>query len=152
MQKNTYTRGLIAIALLGGGIDLLAKWFILERLSLPEGRFGSFFFSIGLHKNPGIAFDIPVPFFILLPLSVFLLIGLWYTTRRYSNQPWLKAGTFTIIIGAVGNLIDRIWHGFTTDYLIFFDRSAINLSDVLIVLGVIVLFKAQKSKPSTTKG
>jgi len=36
-------------------------------------------------------------------------------------------------------LIDRFVNGFTTDYIIIFSRSVINLSDVLIVAGIIAL-------------
>jgi lipoprotein signal peptidase len=53
-----------------------------------------------------------------------------------------------IVAGALGNLFDRWLNGFTTDYIILFRTSAINLSDVLIVVGMLAFLWYHKGNPS----
>jgi signal peptidase II len=59
--------------------------------------------------------------------------------KNVKAHPKIAFSSALILIGAVGNVFDRIFYGFTVDYLIFFGRSALNLSDLLIVLGVVLL-------------
>ena len=71
-----------------------------------------------------------------------VLIGLGLAHAAYKNwkqHPNITVATLMILIGALGNLYDRIVYGFTVDYIILFERSAINLSDIVIVTGVFFL-------------
>ena len=52
-----------------------------------------------------------------------------------------------VIIGALGNIFDRLTYGFTIDYIIILNRLAINLSDIIIIIGVLGLLTiSQKGK------
>jgi len=52
-----------------------------------------------------------------------------------------------IIVGAVSNLIDRLYFGFVVDFISFFDYSIFNLSDAHIVCGVgLILIWELKNK------
>ena len=62
-----------------------------------------------------------------------------FAKQQYIKNPKVSAVAVMVIIGALGNAIDRIINGFTTDYLILFRLSAINLSDILILTGVTFL-------------
>ncbi|PIR47424.1 hypothetical protein COV06_03120 [Candidatus Uhrbacteria bacterium CG10_big_fil_rev_8_21_14_0_10_50_16] len=102
-----------------------------------------------LHKNLGVVANTPIPLLLVIPLSVVILIGcsMWLS-RIWSHQPSLAISLVLLIGGAFGNLVDRVVHGFTTDYLLLFSRSIINLSDVLIVLGILgILFATNKTSP-----
>ncbi len=106
--------------------------------------------DLALHRNPGIAFDIPVPLSIVLPLTLIISLGfarLAYQ-RRYSNTDQALAA-IAAVIGALGNGLDRLVNGFTTDYIILFRTSAINLSDVLILVGIVGVLWYDKHNPST---
>ncbi len=93
-----------------------------------------------VHKNFGLAFDLPfrLEFVIAMTIliGVFLIRTAWKTR---SSRPDIAFSCLVIILGALGNFYDRIAYGFAVDYIVFFGRSAINFSDVIIVLGVVAL-------------
>lgn len=103
--------------------------------------------GFALHKNPGIVFDIPVPLVILAPLSL-VIIGVFAFIGGRSHQSLARVGAYVAILGAANNLIDRLVNGFTTDYIILFGTSAINLSDILIVIGTLLLIRYTQHNPS----
>lgn len=109
------------------------------------------FLSLALHRNPGIAFDIPIPLSVVLPITLIICgVFSWLVYKRWASNTPQALAAFAAVIGAVGNGIDRLLNGFTTDYLIFFKTSAINLSDVLILLGIIGVIWYDKRIPSQT--
>jgi lipoprotein signal peptidase len=131
-QAFTILAGLIAL------LDAALKAYAIKRLPSTGSR--DRFIDFILHKNPGIAFDIPVPFWIIGPLTVAVCTWLvWTAYKHWNTQKEVSTAANIVIIGALGNLIDRFVNGFTTDYIIIFSRSVINLSDVLIVAGIIAL-------------
>ncbi|MEK9130872.1 MAG: signal peptidase II [Patescibacteria group bacterium] len=95
------------------------------------------FFS--LHKNYGIAFDLPVPSWIVIPLTLGIIIAATFALWHHRLNLKLSAALIFIILGGLSNLIDRLVYGFTVDYIILFGRSAINLSDLMIVGGVLLV-------------
>lgn len=108
--------------------------------------------AFALHKNPGIAFDIPLPLIVILPLT--LVIGLIFG-GSFGVKAW-KAGKFaealacvSICLGALGNFFDRLINNFTTDYLILFRTSAINISDLMILAGMAAFLWYHKAIPSS---
>lgn len=92
-------------------------------------------FSISYFANPGIAFSIPLPQTLTLIITGTLIIG-FSTLFIQTNNPSLKIALATTILGASSNFIDRLLTGYTTDYFIFFTRSAINIADILIMIGI----------------
>lgn len=137
--------------LLTAAIDAYGKFWAISvgstRTSTLQDGFS--FFEFGLHKNPGIAFDIPIPFIVIFPLTV-LICGFFahFAYLSLTRSPEASLGATAVVIGALGNFIDRLINGFTTDYLIFFSTSAINLSDVLIIVGMVTFLCYYQSSPS----
>lgn len=127
-------------------IDAILKSVAIKRFPEEGTRF-DLPIALGLHKNPGIAFDIPIPLSVVVLLTILiasLLAHFAYSHRK--RNPAAAASAVMVVIGAVGNMIDRIVNGFTTDYIILVNRSAINLSDILIILGIILLLRYSESK------
>lgn len=125
--------------------DIVFKIYAIKRL--PEGGRLSFPIDLALHKNPGIAFDIPIPLWIVVSITIavtFFLVKL--AKKNYKKNHGVWASAIIIVIGAFGNMFDRIINGFTTDYLILFGRSAINLSDILIIFGTLLLLYYNENK------
>ena len=121
-------------------LDGIAKIYALAHLPAEQAVKLQPVLSFAVHKNPGILFDIPVPLAIIAPLTVVALIALGSMAwRARFTQPAIVVSAFAAFAGALNNLIDRVINGFTTDYLILFRTSAINLSDVLILLGILCL-------------
>lgn len=120
--------------------DLIAKFFAVQRLPEDGGRL-RFPIDFALHKNYGVAFDLPVPLWVVIPLTLIVLTLLIREARREKENTTKLFAYALIAFGAIGNLIDRVAYGFTVDYLILFAKSAINLSDVMIVVGIIGLLR-----------
>ncbi len=116
--------------------------------SVPAGSV----FALALHKNFGIAFDIPFKFPLVVIATAIIgsvLIHLAYKNRL--DRPDRTAAALLILLGGLGNFIDRVFYGFTVDYLLILNRLAINLSDLLILGGVVwMLFGDEKHKQVDT--
>jgi len=153
MQKDvnprdvtTGRRFVIAAALLTIA-DAVMKYVAIR--SFPNEELAAPVFGLALHKNPGIAFDIPIPMWIIAPLTVVLMFALLrLATKTHESAPRVSASAVLMFLGASNNFADRVINGFTTDYLILFQTSAINISDVLIILGAIGLLSYTQSNPS----
>ena len=101
--------------------------------------------QLAIHKNWGIAFDIPFKMPLIVIVSVVISIALaWVAKKNLVSKPSVAVSALMILIGAAGNFYDRLAYGFTVDYIILFGRSAINLSDIVIVAGVISLLYASR--------
>lgn len=115
-------------------IDGIVKYYALQ---IPFKTNSEEIFDFILHKNFGIAFNIPVPLTTILALTcVILAITVQQSLRIH--QPLSTIAAVMIIAGAMNNAIDRLIHGFTTDYILLFGRSVINLSDLLIITGAVL--------------
>ena len=157
MQKNSHTRTLgylfcIFVLLLASVTvltDEIIKKYIMQKLPFNGEFFEWTFFSVGLHKNFGIAFDIPLaPVFVLVISLLFAVLLAHIAFKHLRTHPCISLGAAMIIIGASGNLFDRLMYGFTVDYLLFFKTSALNLSDFVILAGTLVLLFASRVKKS----
>ncbi len=165
VQKNADTRSvneprpaiLWFLPLIAGFVllDEFIKFFALHTFPDESQVPVSGLFTLAIHKNFGIAFDIPfkMPFIVLISI----LIGIALLVVAYKNglkRPGITLSALMIVLGAAGNLYDRLVYGFTVDYLIIFGRSAINISDVIIVTGVILLLITSRRvhQPSETSG
>ena len=136
------------------GIDQLTKW--LVRTSLSSSRsieiIGGFF-NLTYVENRGAAFGLlqnMKVFFVLVALIV-AIVGLVYIHRSKSRDGARtkkdlriarinRLAVSTIIAGAIGNLIDRLWLGYVVDFFDFrFIWSYVfNFADILVVVGTVV--------------
>ncbi len=107
-----------------------------------------------LFKNPGIAFSISLSGPLVWTVSLLILgwsvLTAWRDWRRKSVARFPALSLFAI--GAASNLYDRIAYGYTVDYLIFFERSAVNLADGMILAGVLLLLFAGPERNEVAKG
>lgn len=106
-------------------------------------------FDLVLLHNPGAAFSFLANaggwqrwFFVLLALVASLLILGWL--NRLQRSEWLTALALALILGgALGNLYDRLMHGYVVDFLAFHWNQryfpAFNLADTGITLGALLL-------------
>jgi len=94
-----------------------------------------------LYKNENIAFSLPLPKFILIPVVILIIILLIYYLIKFIKKEFSlrEIALILIIIGALGNLADRLRYGYVIDYINFRFWPVFNLSDVLISIGIIIL-------------
>lgn len=93
------------------------------------------------YANPGIAFSLPVPNWLIVIITPLILLGLimWFTkTYKQKSISYKLLAISLIVVGAVSNYIDRILFGVTIDYLRIL-TGVINLADVMIAGGVVLL-------------
>jgi len=147
---NTYR----TLILLGVSAVVLAdEWFKSWALvHLPaEGTVPAGLLALIIHKNPGIAFDLPFKMPLIIAISLFIgafLIRLAWTSRY--SRPNASVFALMVVLGALGNLYDRVAYGFTVDYLMISGRLAVNLCDGIIIAGVVgLLFSGKLEKLST---
>ena len=138
-MRRTLWFSIVSIAIL----DHIFKVFAVQRLP-DDGSRLRFPVDLALHKNYGVAFDLPVPLWIVIPITLLVLLLLIRELRGNVSDTKRTIALGLICVGAIGNLVDRIVYGYTVDYLILFGRSAINLSDLLILAGVFLLLVPKK--------
>lgn len=120
---------------------------IVDRFLKVLAQTGSFttqpdWFSWTLFKNDGIAFSLPLPAMIFWPLVVILAVTLGTTWRAAWELPAARTAAWFVALGAGSNLYDRLAYGATIDYALFFGRSAVNIADGLILIGLALLYIA----------
>lgn len=78
-------------------------------------------------------------FFITLALVVSAGIVYWMRNLPRDSAAWLPAALALVMGGALGNVIDRIWHGYVVDFLHFHWGDAyfpaFNVADTAITIG-----------------
>lgn len=96
-------------------------------------------------ENTGAAFSIFAQasgwqrwFFIALALGVSLVLMIWLRRIR-ADHTLLAIGLSLVLGGALGNVIDRVMHGYVVDFIYFHWRTwyfpAFNLADTAISVG-----------------
>jgi signal peptidase II len=98
------------------------------------------FFSISYITNTGAAFGMfqgSNIILMLVSLAVIVFILLFYKSIPCSFA--YSVGIGLVLGGAVGNLIDRIFFGFVTDFIAFSFFPAFNIADSCITIGALIL-------------
>ncbi|MBY0314205.1 MAG: signal peptidase II [Bdellovibrionales bacterium] len=109
------------------------------------------FFNITYVRNPGAAFGflrdahetLRTLFFLSVPPIAALIIV--FMIRSTPMSDLLTIISLSLIFGgAIGNYIDRLWHGFVVDFLDFHYKGmwsypAFNVADIAIVTGICLM-------------
>lgn len=122
-------------------LDQVTKFLVRDRLVENESTpilTGVFHFTFV--KNTGAAFGIFSQWqTLLLVLGVIaVLVLVYYLLRLGARAAWLQVGLGLALGGVAGNLVDRAFVGFVTDFLDFRFWPAFNIADMAIVSGVII--------------
>lgn len=79
------------------------------------------------------------PLFVVVSIGVLIAIAA-FVVRRGPQRPWVLVALGLVAGGAFGNLIDRLYLGWVTDFLqIPFDFPVFNVADSAVVVGVSML-------------
>ncbi len=121
---------MVAVLLLA---DQLTKLWALQTEPSSTAKVG-----LDLAYNYGILFGIPMPTWLIFVFAAVLVFGGAYLVLE--NKLWQDrfhlVGLALIFSGALGNIIDRLAHGFVVDFIKIHWWPTFNLADVFIVLGV----------------
>lgn len=106
-----------------------------------------------VHRNYGISFNIPIPRLLILGITSIVLASILYLVhKRKAMSISILLGLALIFGGAIGNMLDRIIFEYVRDWLLFFNRSAINLADISILLGILIYLVSDTQSRRKHKG
>ncbi len=132
-------------------LDRWTKWLVAQRISLFESvAIIPGFFKITHLRNKGAAFslfaDAPEAWRLatLVIFSLIALVIVLVLLVKSSDRLSLQGGALALILGgAVGNLWDRVLHGWVTDFILVYYRQwewpAFNVADSAICVGAVLL-------------
>lgn len=133
---------LISFSFILIALDQITKHLAQKFLSADLGTGIFFMDKIGFEyiKNFGVAFGIPIPFFVIVLLNVLLLFSIYFFYKNEFNMKefWNKIALILIISGGIGNLIDRLIYGYVIDFIALWSYPRFNLADVYITVGVLL--------------
>ena len=134
-----YTAVILALV----GCDQLLKSWTVHHLALGESTaFLLGFMQLTRVHNYGAAWSsFSGKTAMLIAVTAALMIAVAYLLiRRIVRHPLGVAAAVLILGGGVGNIIDRIVHGYVVDMfdLLLFDYPVFNLADCFVVAGVIL--------------
>ncbi|NBV84557.1 signal peptidase II [bacterium] len=135
-MMGRWSLGFMALSLVL--LDQVTKWWAVKNLSLYSGivvmphvldlqRVHNFGAAYGIFEDQRIP---------LIAVSIGVLIGCWLLRRTLVTSAWSRVGVVILASGAVGNLIDRLWHGFVIDFLNIHIIPVFNVADVCINIGI----------------
>ena len=101
-------------------LDQVTKWLVLRFISIDEfvPVIPSFFYLVQVH-NTGAAFGMLKDnnlFFMILASAALVLLAIFARRGAFVDIP-TRMGAALLVSGIVGNLTDRILHGFVIDFL-----------------------------------
>ena len=142
------------VTLLTGGLDVIilialdqwSKFLAVAHLQgQPDRPLIPGFIHLTYLENTGAAFGFMAGFGgaqVLLALVKVIIMAaaiMYYLILPYKTRfLFLRIPLMLIIAGGMGNLIDRVWHGFVIDMIAFsfFNFPVFNVADIYVTVGV----------------
>lgn len=137
--------------------DQGTKWLADNTLTYHEAVKVLPYFEWFLSYNTGAAFSFLADaggwqrwFFLILASVICIALFLWI--KKLGEHEKATAASLSLILGgALGNVIDRVWHGHVIDFIQVWLGSypfpAFNLADSAITLGALILIFSGMKKP-----
>jgi len=121
--------------------DRILKYWALAGLYHTKIDIIKSWFSFELFKNEAVAFSIPLPHVVIIPLTIIIIVALvvFLLQRLRCYGGLIEIGCLFIIGGALSNLYDRLQYSFVIDYLNFVWWPVFNIADVMISAGVALI-------------
>ena len=128
--------------------DQITKTLILNNYQLGESTFITSFFNIVRAHNTGAAFSFQADAggwqrWLFTGIGVAATIFIVWQLRAHPGQKLFSFALSSILGGAVGNVVDRLMHGYVVDFLQFHYAGwyfpSFNLADSAITVGAACL-------------
>ena len=140
----------VSLSILIIALDQMTKWAIIKWVELYDKIPVNSFINITHQRNTGAAFSFLANssgwqrwFFIVLGVIVSCAIVVWLWRIRREGQIMLSAGLSLVLGGAIGNVIDRIIHGYVIDFIqvliMGWPFPSFNVADSAITVGAAFL-------------
>jgi signal peptidase II len=142
--------------------DQLSKLWVVANFELAESVQLLPFFNFTYVRNYGAAFSFLSDaggwqrwFFAVIAIGFSTVLTIWL--RKQSHILWRSNLAYTLVIGgALGNLVDRLYHGFVVDFIDFYWNAshypAFNIADSAIFIGAaLIIWDAFKPQDQDEK-
>jgi len=136
---------ILGVAAIVFGLDQISKYLVLKYIPL-EGSWDYLpwlarLFRLTFITNTGAAFGMfPQMGSVLMVVAVVVVIAIaTFSHRLPTGNVWIRVCLGLQLGGAMGNLIDRLIHGYVVDFVDISFWPIFNIADVCIVSGVSIL-------------
>jgi len=126
-------------------LDQYSKYIISTHMEMYESfNFIKYILNITYLTNTGAAFGVLKDhrwiFIILSVVAIIIMAAMLVYFIKKKNFFWLQIALALMISGGIGNMIDRIYHGYVVDFLEFdFVNFAIfNIADSCVTIGCVI--------------
>lgn len=116
-------------------LDRVIKSFFIKN---PSFKQDFLFLRFSLTTNTGIAFGISFNQYLLYTIIFFFIAALIITMFKLKNN-YARLILFLIILAAISNFTDRLLYGAVVDYIELPALIALNIADIMISLGFIII-------------
>ncbi|TMP79314.1 lipoprotein signal peptidase [Pseudoalteromonas phenolica] len=135
----------LVLSLLLFAVDYITKAVVVANMKLYESIEILPIFNFTYMHNYGAAFSFLSDaggwqrwFFSSIAVVISVLLTYWL--KKLPAKNWILCGAYSMVIGgAIGNLVDRLVHGYVIDFLHFYYQDwhypAFNVADIAIVCG-----------------
>jgi signal peptidase II len=135
----------LVLSLLLFAVDYMTKAVVVANMKLYESIEILPIFNFTYMQNYGAAFSFLSDaggwqrwFFSSIAVVISVLLTYWL--KKLPAKNWVLCGAYSMVIGgAIGNLVDRLVHGYVVDFLHFYYQDwhypAFNVADIAIVCG-----------------
>lgn len=137
---------ILPISLLLVVIDQVVKILVISKMALQQSiQVINNFFNITYVRNTGAAWSIlSGNVLLLIMISIIALGVIYYYLIIDKELKKIHIVSYSMLIGGIiGNLIDRVVHGYVIDYLDFkifnYNFPIFNIADTLIVISIIII-------------
>jgi len=130
------------------GIDQLTKWVVENTFTYGERVNLLPIFDLTLIYNTGAAFSFLASGsgwqrWVLIAIALVAIVFILWLLKHEYKRTLTALSLILILSGAIGNLIDRVWHGHVIDFLLLYHGywyfPAFNVADAAISVGAILL-------------
>lgn len=141
------TKAVATTALAGSApVPVLGDLVVLRYVQNDDVAF-SLMHAVGLGPSPASPF-------VLAALAAAALVALgvaWWRTRRGAEGSRLvDVGFASAFAGALGNVVDRVTHGYVVDFIHVKRWPVFNVADVLVVCGLALVVLAKHKRARLT--
>jgi signal peptidase II len=139
----------LGIALLVIVLDQVTKALILQHFQYGDSRYVNPFFNLVRAHNPGAAFSFLASAsgwqrWLFVGLGAVAAVFIVWMLRSHGGQRMFAWALSLILGGAIGNVVDRLLHGYVVDFLqVHWDSRyyfpSFNVADSAITVGAALL-------------
>jgi len=139
------------------GLDLYTKHLIQNAFEYAEHLKITSFFDLVRYHNEGAAFSFLSNAggwqkWFFSGISMIAILVITYLIKKHQSQKLFCLGLALLLVGAIGNLYDRLTLGYVVDFLSFHVNDwfwpAFNVADSAICVGVALLLIDSFKKPA----